>query len=80
MLEPPSGKTPEPQNAARRGSKALGTLPPPWPERANCWLEGWPRPGSRKLIRDHRTGEVLYEDRGPLSEHRDRGDAKRRPR
>ncbi len=33
-----------------------------------------------KLIRDRRTGEVLYEDRGPLSEHRDRGDAKRRPR
>ncbi len=23
---------------------------------------------------------VLYENRGPLSEHRDRGDAKRRPR
>ena len=33
-----------------------------------------------KLIRDRRTGEALYEDRGPLSEHRDRGDAKRRPR
>ncbi len=24
ILEPPSGRTPEPQNAARRGSKALG--------------------------------------------------------
>ncbi len=33
-----------------------------------------------KLIRDRRTGEVLYEDRVPLSEHRDRGAAKRRPR
>ncbi len=33
-----------------------------------------------KLIRDRRTGEVLYEGREPLSEHRDRGDAKRRPR
>ncbi len=62
------------------GPKALGEPPPPSPERANCRLEGWPPPGSRKLIRDRRTGEALYEDRGSLSEHRDRGDAKRRPR
>ena len=61
------------------GPKALGENPPL--ARARQWLaRGWPRPGSRKLIRDRRTGEALYEDRGPLSEHRDRGDAKRRPR